>query len=221
MYLFTIEGTDGSGKATQLALLKEKLEDKGYSVMTISFPNYSSRSSGPVKMYLEGELGRKPSDVSAYAASALFAVDRFAAYKKNWEKPYKEGTVIISDRYVLSNIIHQASKLSIEERKSYIDWLYDFEYKKLGIPVPTLSFFLDVPPDVSSENVEKRYFGDEAKKDIHERDGEYMKICYDTAKELFPRLGVVRVECVRDGKMKTREEINEIIFSEIEKILGV
>lgn len=220
MYLFTVEGTDGSGKATQIRLLREKLENNGYNVLSVSFPNYASRSSEPVKMYLEGELGKKPSDVSAYAASALFAIDRFASYKKEWEKPYKEGTVIISDRYVLSNIIHQASKLPSEEIGEYIDWLYDLEYNKLGIPKPTLSFFLDVPPEVSERNVEKRYSGDETKKDIHEKDGEYMKKCYETALMTFPKLGVTAVECTENGKMKTPEEINAKIFSEIKKKLG-
>lgn len=220
MYLFTIEGIDGSGKATQLNMLKSKFEEKGYSVLPISFPNYSDRSSGPVKMYLEGELGKKPSDVSAYAASSLFAIDRFASYKKTWEEPYKNGTVIISDRYVLSNIIHQASKLNKEEKSDYIEWLYDFEYNKLGIPKPTLSFFLDVPPEVSIKNIENRYSGDENKKDIHEKDMEYMISCYNTAAEIFPKLNVTLVKCTDNGKMINAEEINAFIFSEIEKKLG-
>lgn len=220
MYLFTIEGIDGSGKATQLAMLKEKLENKGYKVLPISFPNYSDRSSGPVKMYLEGELGEKPSDVSAYAASSLFAVDRFASYKKSWEKPYKEGTVIISDRYVLSNIIHQASKLDEKERPDYISWLFDFEYNKLGIPEPSLSFFLDVPPEVSVKNMAKRYSGDETRKDIHEKDVKYLENCYNTAVSVFSDGKITVVPCVENGDMLSAETISEFIFKEIKKKLG-
>ena len=220
MYLFIIEGIDGSGKATQLSLLKDNLEKAGKTVMPISFPNYSDRSSGPVKMYLEGELGKDPSDVSAYAASSLFAIDRFASYKKTWEKPYKDGTVIISDRYVLSNIIHQASKLPDGEKKAFVECLYDLEYNKLGIPKPTASFFLDVPPEVSMKNIEKRYSGDESKKDIHEQNRQYMTDCYRTAKEILPLLGVKAVDCTKNGEMRPAGEIGEKIFAEIEKILG-
>lgn len=220
MYLFIIEGIDGSGKATQLKLLREKLEKEGRPVLPISFPNYEDRSSGPVKMYLEGELGKDPSDVSAYAASSLFAIDRFASYKKTWEKPYKDGTVIISDRYVLSNIIHQASKLPDSQKGEFVDWLYDLEYNKLGIPKPTLSVFLDVPPDVSKKNIEKRYSGDESRKDIHEKNLDYMNDCYRTAKQILPKLGVKAIECTKDGEMLSAEMISDAIFSEAKKLLG-
>lgn len=217
MSLFIVEGIDGSGKTTQTELLEKRLINDGYKTLRIKFPNYEDRAAGPIKMYLEGEFGKDPEAVNAYAASTFYAIDRYASYKKSWESTYKSNTVIISDRYVMSNIIHQSSKLKIEEKKAYFDWLYDFEYVKLGLPKPDLSFFLDVPPMLSLKQVEKRYNGDEKKKDIHERDFKYLEKCYEAGIYACENLDIKRIECIKDGKIKDVEEINDIIYIEIIK----
>ena len=126
--LIVIEGLDGSGKATQAKLLTSTLQEMGRTVRQVSFPDYESDSSALVKMYLAGEFGTSPSDVNAYAASSFYAVDRYASFKKDWEKDYAEG-IIVADRYTTSNAIHQCSKLPQEQWDGYLDWLFDFEYQ--------------------------------------------------------------------------------------------
>lgn len=167
--IIVIEGLDGSGKATQTKILCEKISALGKKVTKLEFPNYESPAAAPVKMYLDGEFGDKPDDVNAYAASAFYAVDRVASYLQFWKKECDNGGVILSDRYVTSNIIYQMSKLPKEEWNSFIDWLNDFEYEKLGIPKPDLVIYLDVEPEVSQKLMEKRYGGDNSKKDLHEK----------------------------------------------------
>lgn len=219
MSLFIIEGIDGSGKSTQIALLSERLQSEGFDVKTVKFPNYSDRSSEPVKMYLEGELGADPSAVNAYAVSAFYAVDRFISYKKLWEKEYASGKIILSDRYTMSNYVYQGSKLKPEDRKAYIEWLYDFEFGKMGIPQPDRTFYLDVPPDYSIRQVEKRYQGDESKKDIHEQNLDYLHRCYQAGQEVFSATGAVMIECVRNGKMLPPEAIHEMIYNHIKQVI--
>jgi len=116
--IIVIEGLDGSGKATQTKILCEKFSALGKKVTKLEFPNYESPAAAPVKMYLDGEFGDKPDDVNAYAASAFYAVDRVASYLQFWKKECDNGGVILSDRYVTSNIIYQMSKLPKEEWNS-------------------------------------------------------------------------------------------------------
>ena len=89
-YLLAIDGTDASGKATQTKILSERLKDEGYKVYEASYPDYDCPSSGPVKMYLDGELGENANDINAYAASVLFAVDRFASFRSKWKKYFEK-----------------------------------------------------------------------------------------------------------------------------------
>ena len=221
--LIIIEGTDGSGKQTQTGLLYEKLcEIKGREkVKKISFPNYDSKASEPVKMYLAGEFGEKADSVNAYAASVLFSVDRFASFKTEWEEFYSSGGIVLSDRYTISNMIHQASKIKDrEEREKYLDWLVDLEWNKIGIPEPDLVFFLDIPFDVSQklmQNRKNKITGDKVK-DIHEQDAEYLRNAYNIAKELAMKYKWNIVDCVENDSLRSIEEINgrmmEIILEE-------
>ena len=153
--LIVIEGLDGSGKATQTKLLADKLTSMGRTVRKLEFPDYDSPSSSLVKMYLNGDFGKNPEDVNAYAASAFYAVDRAASYLKNWKNDCNNGSVILCDRYCTSNIIYQMSKVKNDERDGFIEWQSDFEYNKLGLPVPDAVIYLDVDPDVSQRLMEK------------------------------------------------------------------
>ena len=110
--LIVIEGTDGSGKSTQFKALTQRLSQEEKQFKTLVFPQYSEPSSALIRMYLGGEFGEKPSDVNAYAASAFYAVDRYASYKKGWGQWYEDGGLIVSDRYTTSNAVHQTSKES-------------------------------------------------------------------------------------------------------------
>lgn len=173
--LIVIEGLDGSGKATQSNLLYEALKNKGVNVKKVTFPDYESDSSALVKMYLSGKFSQSADGVNPYAASTFYAVDRYASFKCNWENFYNDGGIIIADRYTTSNGVHQCSKLDSDKWESFMDWLYDFEYNKIGIPKPDMVVYLNMSPEVSQKLMSKRYAGDENKKDIHEKDTKYLE----------------------------------------------
>ena len=217
--LLVIDGLDGSGKETQAKLLAKRLKDQGRKVMTISFPVYESPASAPVRMYLSGEFGKAPGDVNPYAASAFFAVDRFASFKKDWQSFYENGGIVIADRYTTSNAVHQCSKLPEREWDSFSKWLFSFEYELMGIPAPDGVIYLRVDPEVSQKLMTKRYDSHEEKKDIHERDVEYLKRSQKTADYFAKALGWQCVECISHGKMRTIEEISEDIALEASKII--
>lgn len=214
--LIVIEGLDGSGKATQTELLRKELMNKGMLIKEVSFPNYDSDSSALVKMYLAGQFGKKPNDVNAFAATAFYAVDRYASYKKDWKMDYEKG-IVIADRYTTSNAIHQCSKLPKEQWDEYLDWLFEFEFEKLGIPVPDTVIYLRVDPEVSQKLMTERYSGDESKKDIHEKDIEYLKHSREAAEYCSQKLGWKIVDCCGEENLKSIEQIHEEIMSIIEK----
>lgn len=210
--LIVIDGLDGSGKATQSKLLCERLNAAGYKARTVSFPDYESDSSALVRMYLGGRLGNSPDDVNAYAASSFYAVDRVASFINSWGRDYSEYDFMIADRYTTSNIIHQMAKLDLNERDEYIRWLFDYEYNRLGIPAPDTVIFLDVDPAISQKLIYSRYNGDESKKDIHEKDFEYLMRCRSSAEYAIEHLGWTRISCTSDGSMRSIEDISDDIF---------
>lgn len=218
-HLFIIEGIDGSGKTTQTALLQQRLTDRGIANRRIKLPNYGYGACKPVELYLAGEFGSDPDSVNAYAASTFFAVDRYAYFRRFWESDYRAGTVILSDRYVSSNLLHQCSKLPPECHAEYAEWLEDLEYEKIGIPRPDAVFFLDVSPSVTRKMLEKRYGGDESKKDIHERDEDYLNRCYNVGLQRCSSGDFTRISCVgEDGLLRDKEEICNDILSHILRI---
>lgn len=217
--LIVIEGLDGSGKSTQLALLPQKLKEKGIETKTVSFPDYESDSSALIKMYLGGKFGKNPDDVNAYAASVFYTVDRYASYKTDWGKFYDNGGIIVSGRYTTSNAVHQTSKLDKSMWEDFLDWLYDFEYNKVKIPKPDKVIFLDMPVEVSQKLLSTRYSGDESKKDIHENNTEYLDRCRKAAYFTAKYSGWSVINCAKDGNPRTVEEISEDILSEVLKVL--
>ncbi len=212
--LIAIDGVDASGKQTQSQLVFDKLIKQGKKARLVSFPDYSSDSSALVRMYLNGEFGSDPSDVNAYAASTFFAADRFASYRRDWKKDYENGVVMIADRYVQSNMIHQASKLPASEKEKFIDWLYELEYGIYALPKPDVTIFLDMPPEKARELMAEREnkFTRSADKDIHERNSEYLLKSYENAVFIAQKLGWTRISCVKDGKLRSVEDINDEIM---------
>lgn len=213
--LIVIEGLDGCGKNTQVNLLVEFLKRKGKKVKYLSFPDYNEPSSSLIKMYLNREFGKDPNKVNAYAASSFYAVDRYASYKKFWEKNYKSGEIIICDRYTTSNTFYQMSKLPKNEWENYLTWLYDYEYNKLGLPKPNNVIFLNVPIEISQNLMEKRYLGDKNKKDLHESDITFLKNCKEAANYVIKKDGWAEIFCAKENKMRDISDIHDEIIKNI------
>lgn len=210
--LIVIEGTDGSGKSTQFQKLTQRLTLEGQTFKTLVFPQYSEPSSALIRMYLGGEFGTNPSDVNAYAASAFYAVDRYASYKKDWGKWYQDGGLIVSDRYTTSNAVHQTSKEAPENRAAYLQWLYEFEYDKLGMPKPDLTIYLDVPTEFTEKMMRHREAETNTHADIHEQDLGYLATCREMGRTAAKFYGWKVIQCVKDGKMRTIEDIHSEIY---------
>lgn len=212
--LIVFEGTDGSGKSTQFSLLCQSLEKRGTAFQRLVFPQYSEPSSALIRMYLGGEFGSHPGDVNAYAASAFFAVDRFASYRKVWGEYYQQGGLVLSDRYTTSNAVHQASKMPEREREPFFRWLADFEYQKLGLPEPDRVIWLDMPIARAVANLRSREAATHTSGDIHEVDTNYLETCYSAACQAAEFYGWTRVPCVDEqGALRTPEDIHEEILT--------
>lgn len=217
--LIVIEGTDGSGKSTQFRLLSQRLEQENITFKHLVFPRYSEESSALIRMYLGGQFGSNPSDVNAYAASSFYAVDRYASYKMDWGSYYEDGGLILSDRYTTSNAVHQASKEPVESRKDFLTWLYDFEYNKLGLPQPDLILYLDVPTDFTEKLMRGREADTGTTADIHEKDTAYLAICRETGREAAKHYGWTVISCVKDGQMRSIEDIHQEIYSHVKRCM--
>ena len=217
--LIVIEGTDGSGKSTQFRRLTERLTQEGQEFKTLVFPRYAEPSSALIRMYLGGEFGTKPTDVNAYAASAFYAVDRYASYKQDWGKWYEDGGLIVSDRYTTSNAVHQASKEEGEDRDKFLGWLYEFEYDKLGLPRPDLIIYLDVPTDFTEKLLRSREASTNTHADIHEQDMAYLATCRRAGRAAAEFYGWTVISCVKDGQMRSIEDIHEEIYRHVKRCL--
>ncbi len=217
--LIVLEGTDGSGKATQARMMGQRLQREGIAFREIDFPRYGNPFAEPANLYLHGALGSEPGDVNAYASSVLFAVDRFASYKEDWGTFYEQGGVVIANRYTPSNAVHQASKLPAGERREYLDWLFDLEYRRLGLPAPDLVVYLDLPTELSEQMLRRRESATGTQADIHEQDEEYLRSCRMNARDIAHDLGWTVIHCDREGAVRTVEDIHEEIWQQVRRYL--
>ena len=216
--VIVIEGSDGSGKATQTKKLFDRLAEDGFSIRKVEYPNYGSDSSALVKMYLGGEFGSRPDDVNPYAASSFYAVDRYASYKKEWEDFYFAGGIVLADRYTTANMVHQATKIDDPAlRESFLDWLWDYEFVKLGLPVPDCVIFLDVDPSCSRRLMENRSnkINGEQDKDIHEKDPVFLQKSHASSCLVAEKYGWIRVGCLDSGELREIDDIHEEIYSRV------
>ena len=218
--LIVIEGTDGSGKATQAKMLLHALEARGLSCREIDFPRYGNPFAEPANLYLHGALGSRPGDVNAYAASTLFAVDRFASYQEDWGAFYESGGVVVANRYTTSNAVHQASKLPDGERRAFLEWLFDLEYRRLGLPEPDLVLYLDMPTEAANQLMRRREAETNTAADIHEQDGEYLRRCRACAGEIARAQGWAVVNCAEGGAPRTPEDIHREVASIVNECLS-
>ena len=212
--LIVFEGTDGSGKSTQFRLLCERMEAEGRPFQRLIFPQYQEPSSALLRMYLGGEFGTHPSDVNPYAASTFYAVDRYASWKKVWGEHYQAGGLVLADRYTTSNAVHQACKLPEEEWEGFFRWLFDFECGKLGLPMPDLVVYLDMPTQEAVRLLRSREAATHTKADIHEVDTDYLALCRKTALRAADCLGWKKISCVDEGgALRSVEEIHGEIWA--------
>ena len=217
MKIINIEGTDGSGKATQTKLLCEYLANKGFKVATLSFPNYQSRGCEPVKMYLAGEFNGIDK-LDPYQVNALFAVDRLTTIAK---QDFSNLDYLLLDRYTQSSMIHQSALTTNEaELNKFLDWVNYFEFTVLKLPKPDHIIFLDVPVEISSSLAKARAeLKDKSstKQDIYESNFNHLKTAYERAKFIAKKFNWQRINCVKAGKLKSIEEIH----AEIKKLLKI
>jgi len=218
-----LEGIDGSGKTVQFGRLIKRLKEKKIDFKKIDFPRYGKPSSYFVEQYLNGSYGGWK-DVSAYRASLFYALDRFAASSqlKDW---LKKGKVVISNRYVGSNLGHQGVKIHNKTgRKQFYQWVNNLEYGILGLPKPDLNIFLHVPAEICFDLVEKKgkreYLGKKTR-DIHEQDIKHLKQAekiFCEVRKLYHK-DFFKIECVKGKKLLSRQEISDKIWKAVEKVL--
>ncbi len=213
--LIVLEGTDGSGKSTQFQVLSQRLADQNIPMKHLVFPRYSQPSSALIRMYLAGDFGDRPSDVNAYAASAFYAVDRYASYKQDWGQWYEAGGLVLSDRYTTSNAVHQASKLPPHQRQEFLAWLYQFEYDRLGLPKPNLVLYLDMPTDCTEKLMRSREAATNTHADIHEQDLAYLATCREAGRFAADFYNWQVVPCVANGAMRSIDDIHEEIWGHV------
>ncbi len=214
--LIVIDGLDGSGKNTQATRLYETLCKEGKFCRMVSFPDYESPACAPVKMYLSGAFGTDPEAVNSYASSTFFAIDRFCSFRTHWQEDYERGAIIIANRYTTANAIHQLTKLKESEHEAFLDWLYDFEFHKLGLPEPDLTILLQVPVEKSLELIDHR--GET--KDIHEN-REHLKKAARAAQYCAERRHWKILPCVSsEGDMYSVETIGEMVRDAVSELVG-
>lgn len=212
-----LDGLDGSGKETQTRLLLKELESRGIPYRYLSFPTYDPESCAAVNMYLGGRFGEDPETVNGYAASSFFAVDRYCSFMLDWKKDYENGKVIVANRYTTANAVHQLSKLPEDKADGFLDWLYDFEFGKLGLPKPDIVFYLCLPPEVSEKMVEQRSRDTGRKEDIHEKSMHHLASSYRAALYSSRKLGWEKIDCANASGNGMRDR--ESIHGEIMEIL--
>ena len=217
--LIVLEGLDGSGKGTQTALLREYLETCGKRVRVIDFPAYGTPGASLVELYLGGGLGAHPDDTGAYAASMFFAADRYVSYVNDWKADCDDpDTYVIANRYTTANAYHQISKLPEAEWDGFLDWLWDFEFRRLGLPVPDRVLLLDMPESVSESLVRKRSRETGAQLDIHEKDTGYLKRCRAAARYVAGKCRWTVVDCA--GECMTEPYSRETVAAKIRTSLA-
>lgn len=220
--LIVIDGTDGSGKATQTELLANKLRLSGFEVEIADFPQHGLKSAGLVEEYLNGKYGEADS-VSPYIASTFYAADRFAAsFKiKQW---LMQGKIVISNRYVSANMGHQGGKIANSlERKHFFDWLFELEYEIYNIPKPDLSIILHVDAFTSQKLVDQknyRNYIETGHRDQHENNLDHLRNAEQAYLDICKNFsGFTLIECVDDGRLKSKEEISWLVWQEAINLL--
>lgn len=221
--LIVIDGTDGSGKATQSELLSKRLKKEGYEVRRVAFPRHGKKSAWLVDEYLRGKYG-SAKEVGPYVASIFYACDRYDA-SFEIRKFLKEGKIVISDRYVTANMGHQGGKIKdSKERKNFFKWLYNLEYRIFLLPKPDLTIIFHVDAAIAQKMVDKkdsRSYIKGKRRDLHEKSLNHLKNAekaYQEMSDLFPDF--ISMKCTENKKIMSKEKISELVWKEAKKIIG-
>ncbi len=216
--IFSIEGTDGSGKKTQSIKLYERFKEEGIPCEVMSFPNYDSPTGkiagvcylGKIDLGLGGSWFEEPTKLDPYVASLYFAADR-RNEKARIEEILSSGKHLILNRYIESNMAHQGGKLRGVERKKFIDFMENLEYGLLEMPKPNKTIFLYIPTDITIKLREER----NEFPDAHESSEEHLKNAEETYLELEKRFNWTRIICAPNGKVRHRESIAEEVYNQV------
>ena len=217
--LIVADGTDGSGKATQVARMVKELRKLGYKVKTIDFPGYKRNFfGGMIRQYLDGKFGTE-SEVNPYLISTWYANDRLED-KPRIEKWLSEGYIVIADRYASSNAIHQGGKIKgKKKREKFLAWLDEMEFKVNKIPKPHAIIYLDMPIEFSAQLLEKRLAGEKkkrTKKDIHESDKNHLNNARKSAMDIIKGSNEwISINCVENGEVLPKKEITKMILEKL------
>lgn len=219
--LIVIDGTDGSGKATQTQLLVQKLQAEGYDVALADFPRYGERSATLVEDYLNGQFG-SAQDVGPYRASIFYACDRYAAsfQIKEW---LAQGKIVVSNRYVSASMGHQAGKIKhLDEVDTYLDWLQHLEYTIFGIPQPDATILLYMPVDIGQQLVDHKghrdYVGGQTR-DIHEADIHHLTDAASAYQYVAKKYHWPIIHCAPDGNLRSIEEIHQELWNLLKTLI--
>jgi dTMP kinase len=224
--LIVIDGTDGSGKATQVALLAKKLKKEGKIVKIVDFPEYYKNFFGAFIGHCLSEQYYNWIKVHPKIASVVYAADRYESSEeiRNW---LKKGYVVIANRYVSANQIHQGGKIKSEKKRNdFIKWLDEMEYDVFKIPRPDITLYLSLPVNIvlqllkdrESSKMKRAYL--KKKKDVHEADINFLKNSIKSALKLEKEVkNFIKIECSKEGKILLREQIHEMIYEKVKKIL--
>lgn len=224
--LIVIDGTDGSGKATQVAKIKERLISEGYSVQSMDFPRYYDNFFGGfIGECLKGDHGDW-AGLDPKIASVIYAADRFESSEqiRQW---LEQGDVVILDRYVSSNQIHQGGKVTDEtERKEFMQWLDTMEHEAFGTPRPDAILYLDVSVAITQKLLKqkgnqesKKYL--EGRGDQHENNLEHLEAARESGLKMIAESNNwIRIGCSREGDIFSIDVIHELIYEKVKKILN-
>ena len=215
--LIVFEGIDGSGKSTQFDLLCSRYVNEGLDFKRLRFPRYDKPSSALIKMYLGGDFGGDPDAVNAYAASAFYAVDRFASFIQDWRDYYDRGGLVLTDRYTTSNSIHQGAKMPPAQREQFFNWLYEFEFTYIGLPAPDLVIYLDIEAEQATRRLHIRQDETGTTGDIHEKDAKYLEHCALTGSLAAAHYGWHKIRCFDGVHERAADEIHHEIYTTLKQ----
>ena len=211
--LIVFEGIDGSGKSTQFKMMCTRLANEGKQFKRLVFPRYNEPSSALIKMYLAGDFGSNPDSVNAYAASSFYAVDRYASFITDWRDYYNNGGLILTDRYTTSNALHQGAKVESSQRKEFFEWLYDYEFNLLGLPVPDFVIYMNIELKYAEKRLRKRQQETNTDPDIHEKDMKYLETCAKSGEQAATQLNWYKIDCISNEHERNADDIHEEIYN--------